>query len=611
MTMIEHAYKLLPPPLAALPAKYWTSISLWLHSYTVGRTFQEFIRIYSETRDIDAPDELEAFIIGFLHDMGQKLRLRGRPSEEKILAWVKERLEALDFTNGEADELSRYLFTNPAETLSDPLYDRSIWRLLWLADRLQGIDNPLDIPQLLEEAKEDLDTDLNVALLNISVPQPFIRTLVSKIVHDKIRELIDYEGKFMLPVSTPYGLVVITDEPELIIEISWDEIRKGFDGKGLLDEKTEEDLYWNMRCCDNKECRQECSKRSKPQECKDHNFTKRDCEKGEYLGRKGNSYMIALTYYGFRHRLSDKVVLPGDVSNMLQGILLKGVEFRDGRNLCPICGIRSPVGVTGDFLQFFIGGIKTEQWNRTLYPGSVNRLMQDVKPYVIDPLCLGETIIRGRARYSLLISLTIRASMPLVLLEEIGKLLWSLLFNIGGGVPKASNIHDFIHNEDFDKRLDAIVEGAEKAAVPNFYYDAFSTTITVPYRNLMQRHQDEWLRDMAIAGTISAWGLYPITISETMPSAPNNTLLSYYKGRKPLYDYQPSDKRLGGYTPYVATTMMSIAVLNYRKSRNENLPAVLEVLDYPPEYSPALLQYSSPDLYSLLESLRVRIGVRA
>lgn len=610
MTMMEHAYKLLPPPLAALPAKYWTSISLWLHSYIVGRTFQEFVRIYREITDADVPDDLEAFIIGFLHDLGQKLGLRGRPSEEKILAWVRERLETIDQISVEADQLARYLFTNPAETLSDPLYDRSVWRLLWLADRLQGIDNPLDLPQLLEEAKEDLGTDLNTALLNVSIPQPFLRTLISKIVHDKIRLMSEDEGKFVLPVSTPYGLVAITDEPGLVIDIDWDEVRGGFDGNGLLDGKTEEDLYWDMSCCGDRECRQKCSKRGKPQECKDHKFTKRDCDKGYYLGRRGNSYRIALTYYGSRHKLGDRVVLPKDVSDMIQGIMLKGVEFRDGEILCPICGIRSPAGVTGDFLQFFARGIKTEQWSRTLYPGSVNVLMQNVRPYAVDPLCLGETIIRGRARYPILISLTLRAAMPLVVLEEIGKLLWSLLHNTGSGIPKASDIRSFIHSESFDEKLKTVVEGVRKAAVPNFYYDAFSSTITVPYRDLMRRHQDEWLRDMTVAGTLSAWGLYPITISETMPSAPNNALLSYYKGRKPLYDYQPSDKRVGGYTPYVAVTMMSIAILNYRKSRNENLPAVLEVLDYPPEYSPTLLQYSSPELYSLLESLRAGIGVR-
>ena len=224
MNPTEAAYKLLPPPLSALPAKYWTSISLLLHSYTVARAFQEFVRMYSDVMDVEAPLEDEAFLIGFLHDLGQKLKLRGRPSEEKLLKWVRGELESLGYTRGESEELSRYLFTNPAETLTDPLYDRTVWRLLWLADRLQGIDNPLTIAQLLAEAKKDLGEQLTVTLLNVMIPQPFMRTLISWIVHRKIEEIVEEKGILAVPVTTPYGLAVITDNPNIEIEVEWGEI---------------------------------------------------------------------------------------------------------------------------------------------------------------------------------------------------------------------------------------------------------------------------------------------------------------------------------------------------------------------------------------------------
>ena len=606
---LQIAYTLLPPPLSALPAKYWTSISLLLHSYTVASTFQEFIQAYSRVENIDAPESEEAFIIGFLHDMGQKIKLRGNPSEDKLLAWIKERLDAIGVTPGEADELSRYLYTNPAEGNRDPLYDDKIWRLLWLADRLQGIENPFDIVPLLNKAKEDLRLNLNVILLNVMIPQQLLRTLISRLVHKKINE-IQTKGTFVIPVATPFGLVVITDQQDLTVSIDWDDIIRGFDGSGIIPEGLEENLKWNLKCCSEPDCKQKCSRRSKPDDCKQHGFTKRDCERGLYRNKRRSSYEIALMYFGYKNKVKGTIVLPEHVRGMFSGVVVNGLSYQKGTVRCPICGVETPTGVTGDFLQFFSSNVTTEQWTRSLFPGSVNRLMQDVKPYAVDPLCLGEAIIRGQTQYQYLISLRVRALTPVQVLEEVGKLLYVLKFNLGTGIPGSTTVESLIYSgyDSFEKKLKEISESLDVVETPNYFYDAFSSTIIIPYRNKMKQHQDEWLRDIVTAGALSAWGFYPITVSEAVPSAPSETLLTYYKGRRPLYDYQPRDKRLGGYTPYVATAMLALSELNYRKSKKENLPALLEVLDYPPKYSPLLVQYASPSLYSTLEFLRNRLG---
>lgn len=605
---LKIAYTLLPPPLSALPAKYWTSISLLLHSYTVARTFQEFIQTFTEVENIDAPDDKEAFIIGFLHDMGQKIKIRGRPSEDRLISWIKKRLETLGFTPGEADELSRYLYTNPAEGNKDPLYDDKVWRLLWLADRLQGIENPLDIVPLLDKVKESLGLSLYVGLLNAMLPQQLLRTLISRLVQNEINKL-QVTGVLALPISTPFGLAVITDQQDLSVTIDWDDIRKGFDGNGIIPAVIERNLKWNMDCCSKANCKQQCSGKTKPDYCKQHGFTKRDCEKGLYQNQKMSSYKITLLYFGYKNKVKGTVVLPESVKGMFRSIIINGVSYQKGIVECPICGVETPTGVTGDFLQFFMSNATTEQWTRSLFPASVNRLMQEVKPYAVDPLCLGEAIIRGQSQYQYLISLTTRALTPLNVLEEIGKLIYVLNFNLGTGMPKYTTLSSLIYNNDtFEEQLDEITKSLSIVQTPNYFYDAFSSTVIIPYRNKMRQHQDEWFRDIATAGLLSAWGFYPVTISETIPSAPTETLLTYYKGRKPLYDYQPKDKKLGEYTPYVATTMMSLAELNLR-SRTENLPALLEILDYSPEYSPLILQYASPSFYSTLESLRASIGV--
>ena len=611
---VRVAYNLLPPPAASTPAKYWTSVSLWLHSYTVARTFQELLEEYSKVKEMEVPGEEEAFAMGFIHDLGQKLKLGGRPSLKRLQGWLMERLEASDFTSGEAKALSKYVFTNPAETLRDPLYPRPVWRLLWIADRLQGTDNPLDIPQMLSESEGDLDIRLNLALLNITIPQPFLRSLLSVKVFERILEARFEDGTFLVPISTPFGLAIITDAPKFEVELDWDEVREGFEKGGrLIPEAVEEDLRWNMECCEDPKCRERCGGKSKPPECKQHNYKKRDCERGVYLREVGNSYRIALLYYGRKNEISGDIFLPEGIRNSFLGIKMQGVEFEDGDKICPICGLNTPVGVVGDFLIFFFGRrrLTPEQWSRRLHPDSVNRLMQEGRRYVVDPLCLGEAIIRSQIEQRYLISLTLKALMPLQVMIEVGRLMGSLLYSIGG--RRAINVMEFVYNEDgFSRRFDEVIGGIEKVTeIPRFYYDAFSATLSIPYRrDKGLAHQEEWLRDVVTPGILAAWGLYPLVISETIPSSPSSLLLTYYKGRRPLYSFEPSDRRLGGYTPYVATAMMSIAVLN-RRSMRENLPAVLEVLDYPPELSPLLLQYGSPEMYSLVESLRYKMGVVA
>lgn len=609
------AYTLLPPPLAALPAKYWTSISLWLHSYSVATTFQLFINEYHEKISEDTIDEEEAFIIGFLHDMAQKMGIIDKLSLEGVRQWVEEGLEAYGLTPDEAKYYLTYLVTNPAETMLDPALPRSARRLLWISDRLQGASNPLDIVSILAEARKDLGIDLDILLLNITIPQPHLRSLLSRIVYEEILDYAKESPNFVVPVSTPMGLAIITSDPTStrnnVASISWDVVREGLVGKGLIDDTTEDNLRWDSDCCDNPRCREECSGRSKPSHCSEHKYTRGNCEMGVHPDFRGNSYKIALIYYGYRSRIQGRVILPSHVRDMLQGFELSGVEFAEGTYICPICGLRTPVGVPGDFLQFFNSKIKTEQWNRTLYPGNVNTIMRNPRVgYAVDPLCLGDAIARSRLNTDYLISLTIRPPVPVEVLRDVGLLMYKLARTIlGNGIPKVDSVLGLFYSDDWEDTLNEVLKGIGTSGEPNYVYDVFSSTVYIPYRNEIREHVREWVADITHAGVLAAWGIYPLTISEEPPQVPSESLLTYYKGKKPLYDYPPSDKVIGRYTPYVAGSMASLVELYYRKYRlNENLPAVLEVLDYPPQHSPLLLQYGSPSLYSILESLRVRLG---
>ncbi len=603
---LKIAYTLLPPPLSALPAKYWASISLLLHSYSVASTFEIFVKGY-ETYTNYVPSSTEAFIVGFLHDLGQKLKIRGKHSDEAVISWAEERLQHYGFTPGEARIYAKYLYTNPAETRSDPLFSREVWTLLWLADRIQGVSNPIDLVSLLHQARRDLSLGLNLKLINITLPQPFLRTLISKMIYE---ELVDYATSnpvILLPVSSPMGVAIITDDPTLKVTLSWDDLRKGFRGKGLLTDTDEVKLEWNMHCCEDKKCAERCGKKSKPEECKRYGFRKRDCEKGFYPGQRGNSYKIILRYYGFNRKVEGDIVLPKDVGGMFQGVELVGVKFLAGNSVCPICGVKTPVGMPVNILGFF-KDLTIQQWARRLYPGNVNRLMQEAKTYAVDPLCLGDVIVRRTLGTDVLLSLSLRTLVPAPVLEEIGFLSWVILNKLERGIPRSSSVSRLFYGEGWDRSLGDVVRGFSTYSRDAFFvYDMFSTSVYLPYRNPLRRHLDEWVKDIVTAGVLTGWGIYPLTVSHLAPSVPPNTLLTYYKGRKPLYDMQPSDPKLGVYTPYVSMVMASLAELNRRKGEGQQLPAFLEVLDYPPEHSPVLLEYSSPSLYSVLESLRLRL----
>ena len=605
---LKTAYTLLPPPLAALPAKYWTSISLLIHSYTVGRTFETFVEGYSSELD-NAPPAEEAFLIGFLHDMGQKLGLLGKPSEEKVIRWFSERLETLGFTKDDVRTFIRYLYTNPAETRTDPLYPSEVWTLLWLADRLQGISNPIDVMHLLNEAKRELKHGLSVKLLTLSLPQPFLRTLISKAVYEHILKQAMVGTGVTIPISTPMGVVLITDNPDMDLTISWDEIRQGFTGEGILEENVEGHIIWNMNCCDDKNCYRLCGGKTKTGACSEHGFVKRECDEGVYLDERGNSYRITLIYYGRKHRVDQPAVLPSDAKNMIHGINLSEVEYANGDHVCPICGIKTPVGVAVGFIKFFTGKkIKTEKWVRKFYPTNVNALLQNTKNYALDPLCLGDVIIRGSLGTDIVISLTLRPPLPSTILGELASLTWAVYDHLGKGIPRSGVVNALFYSDNWDKGLASVLD---KVSSKNqkVLFDMFSSTAYIPYRSSLQSHQDEWLIDMVTAGVLASWGIYPLTLSPAPPMAPVDTLLSYYKGQKPLYDFRPSDRDAGVYTPYVSAAMASLAELNFRKDRRrENLPALLEVLDYPPHMSPPLAQYGSPHLYSVLEMFRMRLG---
>ena len=221
---------------------------------------------------------------------------------------------------------------------------------------------------------------------------------------------------------------------------------------------------------------------------------------------------------------------------------------------------------------------------------------------------MGDVIIRGSLGTDIVISLTLRPPIPSTILGELASLTWAIHDHLGKGIPRSDVVNALFYSDNWDEGLASIIDKVSSKG-QKVLFDMFFSAAYIPYRRSLQSHQDEWLMDMVIAGVLASWGIYPLTLSPAPPMVPVDTLLSYYKGQKPLYDFRPSDKEVGIYTPYIAAVMASLAELNFRKDRRgESLPGLLEVLDYPPHLSPTLAQYGSPHLYSVLEMFRMRLG---
>ncbi len=612
---LKIAYTLLPPPLSALPAKYWTSISLLVHSYSVAVLFEELTQSYADAYELDdAPDEKESFIIGFLHDLGQKL---GSKNLLKLEEWIQAKLEEIGYDTREASFLSKYVRTNPAETRKDPTYPDWVWNLLWLSDRMQGTNNPAELYSLVAEASQQLPDKLNILYADIGIPHTLIRTQITNALYNKLKKIESEENNVIIPISLPSGLIILNNSNNLtdLLELDWENLVRET-SLGLPD-TLEDELEIYSNCCKDKDCIKKCtgkSKKNRPPECdKMKRLTKRDCEKSLWPDSSKSAYEIVLIYYGTRYRRKNKElpILPHNVANQLKNITVKNLKFVDTKAVkkvvkCTICGMITPVAVTGDFLQFVNKNWKTEKWNRFVPPKNLNQLMQNLSGFGVCPLCIGESMLK--ARFDAFLTTIIKSPIPLSALDDLGKMLNSLVTSIGTKtIVNDLQLHEYFTGGFLDKVLTNI--GSSSGL--GYEIDAFSSRIFVSISRVSRKQAELDAKLLSLSGIVSTWGFYPLVIDDVPPISPSDLLLSYMDGIRPLYYFSPSDKKIGKYTPYVTLTLSAIGHLYWRKyvkSDEKGVPAVFEVLSYPPDISPSLLQYSSPRLYSLIEDLFLRTG---
>ncbi len=214
---ITQAYTLLPPPLAALPAKYHAPISLLLHSLSTGLIASELARL----AELDDLKEL-AFFLGMTHDIHQKLvdnRLTTLRTAKKYIRKKLDELGKLDYYRYIDDALE-------VDTCGKGIPVRGLPKELSLichtGDMTQGRTEGVALLYWLREQVRNLHPDLTVRYYSVTIPQIFARSyIMTRIYQNHIAET-DH-----LALASPWGLYVITYEDELpeVLEVSWDELR--------------------------------------------------------------------------------------------------------------------------------------------------------------------------------------------------------------------------------------------------------------------------------------------------------------------------------------------------------------------------------------------------
>jgi len=605
----------------------------------VATLFQDLVNMYYEIQvdngnySGEQPIEEEAFIIAFIHDFGQKL-FGNAADLSRIESFIKKKIMDLGFDEREAANISKYVKTNPAETECDPSKPKWYWHLLWFADRLQGASNVADIVMITHELSQKLGMDLHTTYINAHLLQPMLKALVAEAVYRKLKAYPNPRIK-AIPIATQNGILIISNEELGKIQLSWDEI---INSRGdFLTSDIIEKFKKYSECCADEECLKKYgSKKSQKEKSKDKEydkFTRNNCnlrDEAVLYNSKVDAYKAVLIYYGSS---DERPVFSSSMAKRFINIDLKGVDFvkdsrlgNEGKELtCVMCGESTRIGFRGGISKLLSSkNIKTEKWSRKLPPINLNAAMSDVNNgFGICPLCLGEVIMFSKMQESggVIFSISIKAPIYLEALNDLGRLAAGLKFLAESsliGANSASKPSSLVDLLDAKKNINMVKKTISSGRVV-YLIDAFSSKI---YTNLNVKSskmdpQKEAIDIEAFSGLLSSWGLYPITASNSLPEVPNDVLLTSYKGQKDAFNYTPSDRNLGRYTPYVALLLLSMEAL-HNANRNKRLakgqgkgqvkekgsPYVTQLLSYPPSYSPLLLQYSSPALYYYIGGMR-------
>jgi len=568
--MVEEAYRLLPPPLSALPAKYTSPISLLIHSLSSGIISKELAWItYS--------DEELAFYLALTHDIHQKLLSNGLVSMKTAKEYLRNKLDEV----GKSDYFRHIDDAVEIDACGKNRkirgVDEKLSLICHISDVIQGNIEGIELLYWLKSKVKELDKDLTVRFYSILIPQIVGRSYIIRKIYEKY-----IKNKEHLALASRYGLIVIGREDDIpeVIEASWNDLR--------FEKGTEPVEYWKIL-----EAERNINKNNeKNKEKHKISFSK------EELKSKGWSRFARL-FYNVEDLYKDEKmtekdepmfpVFPENIKELFVNIEFTDIKFENIVNphKCVLCGLPHHKDESFNANMFTkIAGvdITIEKWNRFMKSKTTVKGERQWSSYAgICPLCAIEAISMREAKFagSLngVLSVSISKPVPISLLDYIGRIL--------------------AESDKLDKPV--VGEGTSERVVFD-YNSATVGTQEVDEPNITNLFKKERESGMFTRiGKLISWGIYPVKFLHTFDvSIVDRPVVIPYNFR--IIDFPVTDREYEDTLPWIGSLLIELG--NVERSEG------LKYLDFKPEHSSLALQIINKKKYFEVVEVLSSIGVR-
>lgn len=563
---VEHAYKMLPPPLSALPAKYRAPISLLVHSLSAGIVSEKLAELI-ELYDLKEP----LFFLALTHDIHQKLIGDGLATLKTAKKYIREKLDELG-------KLEYYKYIDNAIDIdacgkNQPIrgLPKEASLICHVADMAQGSLEGTELLYWLESQVRELHRDLRVRFYSIMIPQVFARSYIMWKVYQKYIADRDH-----LALASPWGLYVVTYEDELpeVLKISWDDLRINTELVSYEEIKKVEASGASASITNIKITGNEAKKRL-------WSRFARMFYSAHLLGGDSPIYPV----------------LPEEVKGLFVNIEFTDVEFRNLNNenthTCALCGLQHLAEqslVTNMFPK--IAGVKvtTEKWNRFM-PAHIkvkawDSLGQWRNKIGLCPLCTLEAIAIRKSRFvgklTGVLTATISKPVPIRLLTYLGRVL----------VESSRSLNK-------DKDIPIVAEGTPERLLLDYSSATIGTQeVSEPKIENLFRHENADGVFERI-GKLLYWGIYPVKFLQSIDtSIVDKPVVTPYNFA--VLDFPVTSKKHGRFLPWVACLLRTLGRMEKSKA--------LHYLDFRPEHAPLALLALDKSQYDYVSGLFSRIG---
>ncbi len=566
------AYTLLPPPLAALPAKYHAPISLLIHSLSTGVLADELARL----AELEDYREL-AFFLGLTHDIHQKLVEDGLATLKTSKKYIREKLDKLGKL-----EYYKYIenaLESDACGKGSPVKGLPIELPLicHISDMAQGSLEGLNLVYWLNSMLEKIHPDLVVRYYSIMIPQVFARSYIMHRIYENHIKKTDH-----VALASPWGMYVITYEDELpeIIEISWDELR--------IDNTLTPVPYEDIK---------------KVEKTKKSATINKIKISGDESKNKLWSRFARLFYN--RESLGNDTPLyptfPEDLAGLFINIRFTDVEFsnisQEDTHKCALCGMSHLAEhsiVANMFGKIAGASVTLEKWNRFM-PANIKVKAWDTQgqwrnKIGLCPLCVLEAVgIRYSGftgKLSSVLTVTMSKPIPVGLMSILGRI-----------IAESRNLEKPIVSEG---KLERVVLDYSSATIGT--QEDSEPTINNMFLHKVKRGRKVITVEGVLLriGKLISWGIYPVKfLPSTDANVVDRPLIA--PCNFPIVDFPVTSQKYGRFLPWIGPLLATAGIMD----RSE----ALQYLEFRPEHAPLALLTLDKSSYDSVREILSSVGV--